>query len=958
MIRALVKIHCEQVRCPLHEGCGEMPTELARLDENERIDLLFVLEAPSQEDVKLGRPCLDESGAFLRRVIGATFPKNVSWAITSMVRTCPTDPNGRARRATSDELAHCRYFLDRDIKRLDPSVLVALGHVPITSFLGGRRNVQDERGRWHRREIAGRERIVLATWHPDYARGNKSWLPVFFDDIQMAGRLAGGWRPPAGYDKIGDARLLRTVADVREFCRQMKRLGPDDYVAVDVETANLNKMYRNQLALLQFAWGPDEAVCIPLDHPATPFAADELVVVRRMLRRLFTEPVPFRAWIAHFGKFEQTLIGRHILNDGIVQRTIDNVPVLDTGAFAYLLNENMTNVKTTRGVAGPYSLKSLAVRLLDFRHYDDTTLSARSSGSLIDLPLESDDPIGTTGWRPNLTDYGGMDAYVTWRLFAVLCDEARAQSYLPQAIALLERFFHPVYRLLSTIERHGFWANLQHLYMLRDPERSPIVSRIREIDRQLVPAMETAQRANSRVLSRQGGGSVALFGETWVLDLQKDAHVREWLVDVCGLEPLSTGKSGVASVGKAFFQEYREVPEVALVEERRGLAKLASAYIKQLLEFLDPRHDHADTSDGRIRCDINVTRSVTGRATASNPNMQQQVRSDSPAKQAIKSIFQAEQPGVQRSFSVDFRKGPPAVVAPTRPTNCLVQLDFMANEVRWWCIMSGCPDLAKALNEGKRARDAYRRDPTPELRDAAKLGGDLHKQTASLMFGVPVKQIDKVMRTATKSIVFGAMYGRGVQALAAQIKKTKEEAQALLDKFSSAFPVGWAWLQRQPTVASEQWQVESPLGRRRRLLGYLVESRNMSFDDRKLISESDRMAKNSVIQGIASDASFIGCALFNHYIERHRRAWKVQNVVHDSCVYEVPIAELRESVEVAERCFTTATMRYIAKHWGVEFPCPIEVEFEMGLRYGEMDGWDFSEPAFEAIMTKLMNATV
>ncbi len=1424
MIRRFIGIDCDGYNCPLGERLDCVPTEVYRSADRDSVDILFIGDAPRTVTRGRGGALLDDpSRVLLRRALRYAQPPETNWAMTQLVRCLPVGRDDEPRQPTVEERKRCRQFLDQDIERLDPRVIVAFGGLAAAA-LG-----QDgaDRGDWREVEVGGRTRVVLTTWHPGHVGRDKNMIPMFYQDIERAFRLAGGWRPDPRWAVAGRSMLLKTVDELDQAIERIR--ATRGYVAVDVETRNLNKQHGNQLAFIQFAWGPGDAVCIPVHHPKTPFPPQEVETVVERLRALFTEPIGIRGWIAHFGKFEQIQIGRDILAGG----TIRNAPMYDTGAFAYLLDENGSNFK------GSYTLKKLARTVLRFNHYDAETLTLRSGGNLLSLPLESPVPYGEKGWVPNLTDYGGMDAYVTFRLFEALCLEADRQDYLRPALRLLRYLFSPVFGLLAMIERNGFWANLAYLNELRDPIRSPIIRRLREIDDELVPQFETAQRTNTRLVLRQSGGTPALFDEPWVLDLQKDAHVRAWLLDECGLKPLQFGKSGAPSVDKGFFTEYRGREEVALVEERRGLAKLASAYIKQLIGYIDPQHPHktednrnrqVDSRDGRIRCNIHFTSTTTGRASASNPNMQQQVRSNTPAKAALKSIFQAEQPGVQGTFEIDFSKGPPGPTVDRKPENCLVQLDFMANEVRWWCgtgdtlvstacglrrldeltnrttpgfdriegmvdtyagtasvtyaayvgekpcrklttrqgyaieggddhsvlifdkatfetkyialsnmrpgdyvvmqrgstswpdrlplhfvedirtelecsdcsrsyrnlavhyrkahdaplpiglqpvttalskklrhsrhdmrlpiemtpalaellgllvsegsinrwhvdfankdgqliavfgqlcnevfgftppigkpdgdgvrhgyitgdavrfikwlgctdrdinkkipwsilqaprpcviaflrglwegdgyagrqpsyasaskqlvdqlaivllrlgivgtidyanvvyrlllcginadafldlvkfntahrvnqrvdvnripgtlgehipgvrelvddvkarspgrrqgryvtedgsvtvaklkfynacrrgltaehverilpflsivetarasrlrdlisreviiqevvsveqtgikqvyditvakehnyvgngfinhncIMSGCPDLAKALNNGKAARDVFRANPTDELRHAAKVGGDIHKQTSSLMFELPIDDVDKDMRHAAKTIVFGAIYGRGINALADQIKKSTGEAQKLLDKFSGAFPVGWAWIQGQPAVAQQQWYVASPIDRRRRLFGYLIRRPRdqMSKDDMRLVGQCNRMAMNSPIQGVASDASFIGSALFAQYIEENDLPWLVQNIVHDSCVYQVPIRDLRRSIEVAERIFTTGTMAYLTKHWGVEFNCPIEVEFEVGLRWGELMGWDFTAPGMDKILAALV----
>lgn len=941
-------VNCYNESCPLFGRRDCVPAETLTDSDDSRVQVLFIGEAPGKTEIDRRRPFIGESGRLLRRALDYAAPVPVDYGFSNVARCLPLDPDGEIRKPNGVEVKHCRDFLYHDIRRMDPDVLVLLGATAIDLFIASRPTVYEERGRWRRLVIEGRERLVLTTWHPAYVLRQRSALPAFYKDVQLALRLASGWRPRAEFAQLGRSRCLKTLDEVATM---VDRLLSDEcagqYVAFDVETRNLNKRYGNRLALLQFCWNGVDAYCVPLDHPQTPFDATELRAVRKLLRRVFRHKPKFKAWLTHFGKFEQTLVGQHILDrdDGIA-RTFHNAPMLDTGAFAYLLNENDTTTK------GAYTLKHLARHYLDFQHYDDETLMARAEGDLLRLPLDCDVPVGHAEWKPNLTDYGAMDVQVTWRLFHALCEQAVFQRYRKKALRLLEHLFGPTFQLLSQIERNGFWGNLAHLKMLQDPERSPIVSRLNQIDRDVVPKLATAQKANKRLVLKKSGGSLPLFDMPWIFDLNKNDHVRAWLIDQVGLEPLSHGKSGAPSVGKAFFQAYDDVEEVALVEERRGLAKLQSAYLKQLIEYLDPKHRSQDCQDGRVRCDLFFTTTVSGRGSAANPNMQQQVRGDSPAKAAVKNIWQAEQPGVQQSFAIDFAKGPPRIETPelSAPTNCLVQLDFVTAEVKWWALLSGCPKLSEALLKGYRMRQQYRRDPRPELKEAAAIEGDLHKNTAAMMFGVEVRDVDKAMRTAAKSIVFGAMYGRGVKALAAQIKKSDEEAERLLDKFAGAFPVGWEWLQRCPRNAREAWYIESPIGRRRRLPGYLCWTSSMSHDDRKLVSECDRMAKNSPIQGISSDASFLGAALFAQYIETHDLSWKVQNVVHDSCVYQVPIAELRRSVSVAEQCFTVDTMNRLTDVWGMEFSCPIEIDFEFGLTWGGLTKWDFTDAEFDRIV--------
>ena len=72
--------------------------------------------------------------------------------------------------------------------------------------------------------------------------------------------------------------------------------------------------------------------------------------------------------------------------------------------------------------------------------------------------------------------------------------------------------------------------------------------------------------------------------------------------------------------------------------------------------------------------------------------------------------------------------------------------------------------------------------------------------------------------------------------------------------------------------------------------------------------------------------------------------------MHDSCVFQVPIAELKESLEVAEKMFTSVTMEHMTEKWGVDFNCPIEVDFEIGLTWGNLKKWDYTNDGLTEIV--------
>ena len=330
--------------------------------------------------------------------------------------------------------------------------------------------------------------------------------------------------------------------------------------------------------------------------------------------------------------------------------------------------------------------------------------------------------------------------------------------------------------------------------------------------------------------------------------------------------------------------------------------------------------------------------------------------------------------------------------------------DLMANEVRWGAICSEDRVLGRLFQQGRSARRRYRkyaesldpvthmlfieylrlektakfeitkkgkkqpRNPEAErlrliasvggkkfekllaLRLAASLKGDIHKMTASEFFGVAVEEVTKQLRSSTKAIVFGYMYGRSIKSIAAQISRPVEDTEELCNGFDDRYPDFAHRLKTWPVEAEENYFVESPLGRRRRFHPNIWEEA-----PKWMRAKARRQAKNSPIQGVASDACLIAASLLYKYIRDNglQGSWLIVNIVHDAIYLEVPYADVARAAEVMENCLTSAMMSYIEEHFGVDFVAPMECDFGMGVAWGDMRSWDFSAPHFDLVMAQV-----
>ena len=311
------------------------------------------------------------------------------------------------------------------------------------------------------------------------------------------------------------------------------------------------------------------------------------------------------------------------------------------------------------------------------------------------------------------------------------------------------------------------------------------------------------------------------------------------------------------------------------------------------------------------------------------PNLQQIPRSDSWEKKQIKCLYAAEPSGDKND------------------PNVLIQADFCANEIRFWGAISSDPNLCKSFDTSFKKGAEFRANPTDEkLEEEAHLLGDIHKQTASQMYDVPIKEVTSGLRQDAKSLSLGIMFQRGVKSVASQLNITEEETEKKFEKFFSKYEVGVEWSNKMKKLVNEQGFVESPLGRRRHLndeikMGKKLLNKAKEFprgDSRgkelwrkgnSFISRAERQAVNSPIQGLASDMALIACSLLHRYIIKHNKKWKIVNSVHDSVVIEMRMSEVLKASRVIRKMFTINNRKYALKYFGWKMPTHVDIDFEL-----------------------------
>ncbi|WP_424014062.1 uracil-DNA glycosylase [Halorubrum xinjiangense] len=195
----------ENLCVPSCERCPELVESRSRIVDGvgpTDADLLFVGEGPGATEDEEGEPFVGRSGDVLDEALRDAGLARADVRITNCVRCRPPDN----RDPTTEELANCRGYLETEIDRLDPELIVTLGKVPSEHLLDRSVAITSESGDVVDARLAGESRRLLLSVHPAATLYDRSQRDGFFETIARAAELSGvGERSEEGGD--GQSRL-------------------------------------------------------------------------------------------------------------------------------------------------------------------------------------------------------------------------------------------------------------------------------------------------------------------------------------------------------------------------------------------------------------------------------------------------------------------------------------------------------------------------------------------------------------------------------------------------------------------------------------------------------------------------------------------------------------------------------------------------------------------------------
>jgi DNA polymerase I len=339
-------------------------------------------------------------------------------------------------------------------------------------------------------------------------------------------------------------------------------------------------------------------------------------------------------------------------------------------------------------------------------------------------------------------------------------------------------------------------------------------------------------------------------------------QLREILFDKLDLpvkKRTKTGPSTAASVLEE-LSELHDLPQLIL--EYRSFSKLKGTYVDALPELI-----RSDT--GRVHTDFNQAVTATGRLSSSNPNLQ-----NIPVRTARGRE-------VRKAFVAD--QGHELLVA-----------DYSQIELRILAHMSADPLLVEAFQTGK----------------------DIHRLTASQIFGVELDEVTGEQRSVGKTINFGVLYGMGSRRLGRSIGISTKEAKRYIESYFERYPSVTDFFDGLVDQARERGFASTLFGRRRLLP-------ELEYRSRRQRAFAERVAVNMPIQGTAADIIKYAMIELQERIEADELPIRLLLQVHDELVCEVASDFVDQARDIVREC--------------MEGVCELDVPLDVDVGVG--DNW-------------------
>ena len=347
-------------------------------------------------------------------------------------------------------------------------------------------------------------------------------------------------------------------------------------------------------------------------------------------------------------------------------------------------------------------------------------------------------------------------------------------------------------------------------------------------------------------------------------NINSTQQLQEILFTDRKLKPIKKTKTGYSTDTSVLEELALEDVVPQMILRYRALAKLKSTYVDALPLQTD--------SSSRIHTTFRQTGTATGRLSSINPNLQNIPIRDEEGRRIRKAFI-------------------------SRAGMVFLSADYSQIELVVLAHLSEDPELTKAFNEGV----------------------DVHRLTASLVFGVPQEAVTPDQRRVAKVINFGVIYGMSAFRLSRELNIPVQQASGFIKMYFEKYAGVQNFINQTLEYAREHESVKTILGRER-----FVNAINSKNHNER--SGAERIAFNSPIQGSAADIVKMAMINISRKLKEKGLESKMVLQIHDELIFEVPLKE----VEVMKKLVKEEMENVIKLH------VPLRVSIETAESWGDM----------------------
>lgn len=872
--------------CRLHTTCRNV-LQMGKGLKTARI--MIVQESPTELENSRKEYMLGRAGKMLKTALQEVGIDLEDCYFTSIVK-CSTPED---RPPLPDEVKACKDYLMAEIDIIKPEIIIPTGNMSMKALMGVT-GITKQRGKVT--EKGGIKYFPIV--HPNMVLKNPTHMDAFSEDIITLSSVLNGTEIEGRANYKQDRVYGDTYEDAIAEIKRLLALPSGTAIAIDLESTKANpyKSYvtmsanakrlhpeseRVKISAIGFSDSSGYGSAIPLYHRENTMSGNQIGTVVKFLRFLLErEDIE---WVTQNGKFEIKWLRKQL------DIQVSNV-MWDTMLMHYLA---ITEEK------GTHDLGTFSWLYTDMGGYDsalnDVAPKGKDKGNYDLIPWDilkkylADDCDVTyrvyEKWRPLIED----DEEFYWLWNNIMIPATYTFANIEGNGAKIDRkwlehlqdsYPKEIQRIEDKLRNYSEVVEMEREWQELWEERCYIGS-IKKADR--TPEQDEKFIKNKKYDPNGKKDGVLVDGTKF--NFGSNAQLGELFFNRLGLKTVVLTDKGNPSTNDDSLKYMLNQHEICkTIMEYRKVNHLYN-------NFVSGMEEHMSDTDF-VHGNYNLHGTVTGRLSSNEPNMQQM-----PRKSNDPLSFQ---------YWNDIKK---LFVSRYGDDGVMVQFDYSQLELRILAVFSQDSNLI----------DLYRS------------GADLHKAVASDAFGVPIDEITKDQRTASKKIQFGVVYQESAKGLSEDLRAegidmSVQECERFIEAYFNKYPKVDKWIKGIKKHAKRYKQVKTLTNRIRRLP-------TIDSIDQRVASEAERQCVNSPIQSTGSDCTLMSLILIDNWLQETNKKSKLAITVHDSLVIDCHKSEV---VEVSKK--VKHIMENLAEYnefFSFLGDVPIVSDMEIGYSYAE-----------------------